>query len=45
MAEAFLKTFKRAYICFGNLKDAKNFVFQRPVWFNDYNKKAPNYGA
>jgi transposase InsO family protein len=44
MAEAFVKTFKRDYVCFGNLKDAKTIVAQLPMWFNDYNEKAPHKG-
>ena len=42
MAEAFVKTFKRDYVCFGDLKDAKTVVTQLPIWFNDYNEKAPH---
>ena len=44
MAEAFVKTFKRDYVCFGDLKDAKTVVSQLPIWFNDYNEKAPHKG-
>jgi len=44
MAEAFVKTFKRDYVCFGNLKDAKTVVAQLPMWFNHYNEKAPHKG-
>jgi len=44
MAEAFVKTFKRDYVYFGDLKDAKTVVSQLPIWFNDYNEKAPHKG-
>jgi len=38
----FVKTFKRDYVCIGNLKDAKTVVAQLAMWFNDYNEKAPH---
>jgi len=42
MAEAFVKTFKRDYVWFGDLKDAKTVMSQLPQWFEDYNEKAPH---
>jgi putative transposase len=42
MAEAFVKTFKRDYVIFGNLKDAQTLMLQLPKWMEDYNEKAPH---
>lgn len=42
MAEAFVKTFKRDYVCFGNLEDACAVLEQLPAWIEDYNEKAPH---
>jgi putative transposase len=42
MAEAFVKTFKRDYVWFGDLKDAQTVMAQLPQWFEDYNEKAPH---
>lgn len=42
MAEAFVKTFKRDYVWFGNLKDAQTVMAQLPKWMEDYNEKAPH---
>lgn len=44
MAEAFVKTFKRDYVWGGNLKDAETVMAQLPVWFEDYNERAPHKG-
>ena len=42
MAEAFVKTFKRDYVWFGDLKDAQMVMAQFSKWMNDYNEKAPH---
>lgn len=42
MAEAFVKSFKRDYVVFGNLRDAMTVMSQLPKWFEDYNEKAPH---
>jgi transposase InsO family protein len=42
MAEAFVKTFKRDYVWFGDLKDAVTVMGQLEKWFNDYNENAPH---
>lgn len=44
MAEAFVKTFKRDYVAFGNLRDARTVMEQLPEWFEDYNEIAPHKG-
>jgi putative transposase len=44
MAEAFVKTFKRDYVAFGDLSSAQKVVEQLPLWFEDYNEKAPHKG-
>lgn len=44
MAEAFVKTFKRDYVWFGDLKDAKTVMTQLADWIEDYNEKAPHKG-
>ena len=42
MAEAFVKTFKRDYVWFGDLKDAKTVLSQLSGWMEDYNERAPH---
>ena len=42
MAEAFVKTFKRDYVWFGDLKDAKTVTSQLSGWMEDYNERAPH---
>lgn len=42
LAEAFVKTFKRDYVWFGDLKDAKTVMSQLPQWFEEYNERAPH---
>jgi transposase InsO family protein len=44
MAEAFVKTFKRDYVAFGDLSSAQKVIEQLPLWFEDYNEKAPHKG-
>lgn len=44
MAEAFVKTFKRDYVVFGNLNSAYDVMQQLPAWFEDYNEIAPHKG-
>lgn len=44
MAEAFVKTFKRDYVWFGDLSSAISVMNQLPQWFNDYNENAPHKG-
>ena len=44
MAEAFVKTFKRDYVTFGNLESAQVVLEQLPEWFEGYNEKAPHKG-
>jgi putative transposase len=44
MAEAFVKTFKRDYVWFNDLKDAVSVMEQLPGWFEDYNLNAPHKG-
>jgi transposase InsO family protein len=44
MAEALVKTFKRDYVWFGNLKDAPTVMGQLAKWFEDYNENAPHKG-
>jgi putative transposase len=44
MAEAFVKTFKRDYVWFGNLQDAATVMNQLSKWFEDYNENAPHKG-
>ncbi len=41
MADAFLKTFKKNYIVFGDLEDAHVSSSQLPSWMEDNNEKAP----
>jgi putative transposase len=42
MAEAFVKTFKRDYVWFGNLENGQTVMSQLPKWMDDYNEKAPH---
>ncbi len=42
LAEAFVKTFKRDYVWFGDLENAETVMSQLPHWFEDYNEKAPH---
>lgn len=42
MAEAFVKTIKRDYVWFGDLRDAKTVMSLLPKWIEDYNKRAPH---
>jgi len=44
MAEAFVKTFKRDYVAFGDLSSAAKVLEQLPKWFEDYNELAPHKG-
>lgn len=44
MAEAFVKTFKRDYVCFGDLSNAEIVMKQLPAWFEDDNEHAPHKG-
>lgn len=44
MAEAFVKTFKRDYVAFGDLSTAERVLKQLPGWFEDYNETAPHKG-
>lgn len=42
MAESFVKTFKRDYVAFGDLTDAKTVLAQLPAWFEHYNSLHPH---
>lgn len=44
MAEAFVKTFKRDYVAFGDLQSAFHVMEQLAGWFHDYNENAPHKG-
>jgi transposase InsO family protein len=44
VAEAFVKTFKRDYVWFGDLSSAEAVMRQLPFWFEDYNNNAPHKG-
>ncbi len=44
MAEAFVKTFKRDYVWFGDLNSAARLKEQLNYWFFDYNEHAPHKG-
>ena len=44
MAEAFVKTFKRDYVYFGDLSSAQRVLEQLPKWFEDYNESHPHSG-
>ncbi len=41
-SEAFVKTIKRDYVWFGDLKDAEAVMKQLPGWIEDYNENAPH---
>ncbi len=42
MAEAFVKTFKRDYVLFGDLRGAGRVMQQLSEWIEDYNERAPH---
>jgi putative transposase len=42
MAEALVKTMKRDYVWFGDLRDAETVMGQLHRWFEDYNENAPH---
>lgn len=42
MAESFVKTFKRDYVTFGDLRDARTVMEQLPRWFDHYNEIHPH---
>jgi putative transposase len=42
MAEALVKTIKRDYVWFGDLRDAATVMGQLNGWFEDYNENAPH---
>ena len=42
LSEAFVKTFKRDYVYPGNIGNAKIVMEQLPLWFEDYNERAPH---
>jgi len=44
MAEAFIKTFKRDYVCLHRLDSAQMVMEQLPRWFEDYNENHPHKG-
>jgi transposase InsO family protein len=44
MAEAFIKTFKRDYVCLHCLESAPVVMEQLPRWFEDYNENHPHKG-
>lgn len=44
MAEAFVKTFKRDYVAWGDLSDARTVIRQLAAWFEDYNTVHPHKG-
>lgn len=44
MAEAFVKTFKRDYVAYGDLSTASRVLEQLAGWFEDYNETAPHKG-
>ena len=44
MAEAFVKTFKRDYVQFGDLTDAETVMLQIPRWVEHYNEVHPHRG-
>jgi transposase InsO family protein len=44
MAEAFVKTFKRDYVCVHDRPDAKTVMAQLDQWFEDYNDYHPHKG-
>ncbi len=44
MAEAFVKTFKRDYVCLNDLPDAATVMASLPEWIEDYNRSHPHKG-
>jgi putative transposase len=44
MAEAFVKTFKRDYVCHADLSSAQRVIEQLDGWFEDYNTMHPHKG-
>ncbi len=44
MAESFVKTFKRDYVQFNPLYDARSVMEQLTTWFEDYNENHPHKG-
>jgi len=44
MAEAFVKPFKRNYVCLGKLESAAMVPAQLGTWFDDYNEVHPHGG-
>ena len=44
LAETFVQMFKRDYVWFGNLSNAKSVIKQQPFSFEDYNNHAPHKG-
>lgn len=42
LAEAFVKTFKRDYVWYGDLSCATAIMNTLPKWFEDYNERAPH---
>jgi putative transposase len=44
MAEVLVKTIKRDYVWFGDLKDASTVMGQLAEWFEDFNKTVPHEG-
>lgn len=42
MAESFVRTFKRAYVAFGDLGDPSRVLAQLPKWFMDYRLYHPH---
>jgi len=44
VAEAFVKTFKRDYVWFGDISNAEAVMKQLPFWFEDYYNNPPHKG-
>ena len=42
IAESFVKTFKRDYVAFGDLSDARTVMAQLPKWFEHYYEVHPH---
>jgi putative transposase len=42
MAESFVRTFKRAYVAFGDLRNPTEVIGQLPKWFMDYRLNHPH---
>jgi putative transposase len=42
MAESFVKTFKRDYVCVHDRPDAQSVLAQFSRWFEDYNENHPH---